>query len=124
MRARKQVLHATVRALRRSACGKNLGARGPDWYPLPRKDDQGTRYPTEINIRPAPVNSMQIQVIPDPQRPEAEQAAIKNPRQTIFDFNQIPQVMEKATRQMAADCVSSGKPVRRTYGRGVGAEQL
>ncbi|PKY04430.1 hypothetical protein P168DRAFT_343960 [Aspergillus campestris IBT 28561] len=101
------------------SAGKSSVLEALTEIPFPRKDNLFTRYPTEINIRPAPINSLQIKVIPDPQRSDEEQAAIRNFRQTITDFGHLPRVMERATQLMGIDRGPDTSQTRRAFARDV-----
>lgn len=67
---------------------------------FPCKDNLCTRYPTELILQHAISDSLQIKVISDPQCSAEEQEAIKEFRETITSFEQLPQVMAKATKLM------------------------
>ncbi|KAK8116344.1 hypothetical protein PG984_012846 [Apiospora sp. TS-2023a] len=68
--------------------------------PFPRNDNLCTRFATEIILRRALVESLMIKVIPDPKRPASEQESVKAFKASITSFDELPDVMEKATTVM------------------------
>lgn len=68
--------------------------------PFPRADNLCTRFATEICLRRDAVSSLTIKVIPDSSRSTPEQEEIKKYAETITDFEDLPVVMETATKVM------------------------
>jgi GTPase SAR1 family protein len=105
------------------SAGKSSVLEAITEIPFPRKDNLCTRYPTEIILRHGRSDSLQIRVIPDPERSAEEQKSIKAFRETITSFEQLPQVMAKATELMGIDKVEdsgdSNNNHRRAFARDV-----
>ncbi|KAH8435414.1 uncharacterized protein LDX57_013044 [Aspergillus melleus] len=105
------------------SAGKSSVLEALTEIPFPRKDNLCTRYPTEIILRHGTSDSLQIRVIPDPERSPEEQESIKAFRETITSFDQLPQVMEKAMELMgiggADDDEGSNDNHRRAFARDV-----
>ncbi|KAK2742332.1 hypothetical protein FQN57_005420 [Myotisia sp. PD_48] len=78
--------------------------------PFPRNDNLCTRFPTEIILRRALVDSLTIRLIPGPERTQEEQDKINDFNETITDFNELPAVMGRATNIMGIDKVDSTTP--------------
>jgi GTPase SAR1 family protein len=85
------------------SAGKSSVLEALTEIPFPRKDNLCTRYPTEIILRQAKSDSLQIRVIPGPERSAEEQKSIKDFRESITSFEELPQVMAKATEVMGID---------------------
>jgi GTPase SAR1 family protein len=88
------------------SAGKSSVLEALTEIPFPRKDNLCTRYPTEIILRQGKSDSLQIRVIPDPERPAEEQKSIKDFSESITSFEELPQVMAKATDMMGIDKVN------------------
>ena len=102
------------------SAGKSSVLEALTEIPFPRKDNLCTRYPTELILQHAISDSLQIKVIPDPQRSAEEQEAVKEFRETITSFEQLPQVMEKATKLMGVDKTEeSDNNHRRAFARDI-----
>lgn len=87
------------------SAGKSSVLEALTEIPFPRKDNLCTRYPTEIILRHGKSDSLQIRVIPDSERSAEEQKSIKAFRETITSFDDLPEVMKKATVLMGIDKV-------------------
>jgi hypothetical protein len=70
-------------------------------------------YPTEINLRRGPVDSLTISLIPDPTRPAAEQQRVRAFKAKITDFGQLPKVMAKAMEAMEMKELGKGRAFTR-----------
>ncbi|KAF9883092.1 hypothetical protein FE257_004100 [Aspergillus nanangensis] len=86
---------------------------------FPRKNDLCTQYPTEKIIRLSLVESLQIKVIPDPQRSAEEQSEKRKYRETITIFEQLPYIMERATAVRKIEKARSANDSRRAFSRDV-----
>src|SRR5436190_2675791 len=57
----------------------------------------------EIILRRAAIDSLTIKVIPDAQRPAMEQEPIKAFKESITNFGELPNIMDKAMTVMGID---------------------
>lgn len=101
------------------SAGKSSVLEALTGVPFPRKDNLCTRYPTEIILRRGVSNSLRIKVIPDPLRSVDDQKAIKEFRETITSFEQLPSVMEKARELMGIENSREGNNNRKAFARDV-----
>lgn len=85
------------------SAGKSSVLEALTEIPFPRKDNLCTRFATEIILRHAPTDSLQVRVIPDSERPTTEQEDIKNFNERITEFGELPTLIEKATQVMGLD---------------------
>ncbi|TVY73303.1 Interferon-induced GTP-binding protein MxA [Lachnellula suecica] len=100
-RVRKCGLEGTVSLPQIVVCGDQSAGKSSvlealTEIPFPRNDNLCTRHATEISLRNAAIDSITIKVIPDPERPHTEQADIKSFEQSIFNFAELPKIMDKA----------------------------
>ncbi|OJJ98558.1 hypothetical protein ASPACDRAFT_31487, partial [Aspergillus aculeatus ATCC 16872] len=82
------------------SAGKSSVLEALTEIPFPRKDNLCTRYSTEKILCHGTSDSLQIKMIPDPERSAEEQRSIKAFRETITSFDKLPQLMTKATELM------------------------
>lgn len=102
------------------SAGKSSVLEALTEIPFPRKDNLCTRYPTEIILRQGKSDSLQIRVIPDPERSVEEQKSIREFRENITSFEELPKVMDKATEIMGINKVNgSGIDLRQAFARDV-----
>jgi GTPase SAR1 family protein len=101
------------------SAGKSSVLEALTEIPFPRNDNLCTRFATEITLRRANVELLIVRVIPDPQRPAAEQATINAFGETIVDFNELPQVMAKAMAAMGLDTTLSASSSARAFSRDI-----
>lgn len=77
--------------------------------PFPRKDNLCTRFATEIVLRRSPRNTVHVKINPDPGRPEQEQAKLRTIDADINHFDQLPEVIDRATNLMGLGKTTSTK---------------
>ena len=82
------------------SAGKSSVLEALTQIPFPRNDNLCTRYATEIILRRGISNAISIKVIPDTARPVIEQQKIASFKEAISDFDELPQLMDKATGLM------------------------
>jgi hypothetical protein len=82
------------------SAGKSSVLEALTEIPFPRNDNLCTRFATEIILRRAPKNSLTIKIIPDEQRPVAEQTTIKGFEESITNFDELPDVTDMAMKVM------------------------
>ena len=87
--------------------------------PFPRNENLCTRYATEIILRRGPINNLTIGVIPHAARSPDKQARIKGFKETITDFKQLPDVMEKGMEVMGIASGSSSSSSANAFARDV-----
>ena len=80
--------------------------------PFPRKDNLCTRFATEIILRRGSTDSLSIKILPDRNRPPAEQATIAAFHESIQDFTGLPQVMDRAMQAMGIQSTETSDSVR------------
>jgi GTPase SAR1 family protein len=68
--------------------------------PFPRKENLCTRFATEIVLRRAALSSIATKIVPDEARPQKERLALENFKQSITDFNELPSLIDLATKAM------------------------
>ncbi|KAG0647027.1 Interferon-induced GTP-binding Mx1 [Hyphodiscus hymeniophilus] len=85
------------------SAGKSSVLEALTEIPFPRNDNLCTRFATEISLRRASTNSLIIKVIPDDTRPDLEKASIKDFKEAITDFDDLPRVMDLAMKIMGID---------------------
>lgn len=88
------------------SAGKSSVLEALTEIPFPRNDNLCTRFATEIILRRASTNSLSIKVIPDPGRPAHDRETISKFNEMITDFNQLPNLMAKATKVMGLDATA------------------
>lgn len=102
------------------SAGKSSVLEALTEIPFPRKDNLCTRYPTEIILRKGKLDSLQIKVIPDPERSAEEQRPIKDFTEVITSFEELPRVMDRATEVMGLNKVDdNGIDMRHAFARDV-----
>ncbi|KAI9739905.1 MAG: hypothetical protein M1818_004961 [Claussenomyces sp. TS43310] len=101
------------------SAGKSSVLEALTEIPFPRNDNLCTRYPTEIILRRASTNSLTIRVIPDADRPSAEQEAIKDFSASITDFDQLPDIMARALLVMGISGASNVTSEARAFAKDV-----
>ena len=82
------------------SAGKSSVLEALTQIPFPRNDNLCTRYATEIILRRGTSDVITIKVIPDTARPASEQHKIADFKEAISDFDELPQLMDKATSLM------------------------
>lgn len=85
------------------SAGKSSVLEALTEIPFPRNDNLCTRFATEIILRRANTDTLTIKIIPDPQRPAAEQIKIKEFKESITDFDELPRIMDAAKAVMDED---------------------
>ncbi|KAF2091553.1 hypothetical protein K490DRAFT_70374 [Saccharata proteae CBS 121410] len=85
--------------------------------PFPRKENLCTRFATEIIMRRAIKESISTKIIPDKTRPAEEQRKLKEFRNSISGFAELPALMEEATNLMGLGATGDGGP--RAFSRDV-----
>ncbi|EHL00349.1 putative Interferon-induced GTP-binding protein Mx [Glarea lozoyensis 74030] len=100
-RVRKCGLEGTISLPQIVVCGDQSAGKSSvlealTEIPFPRNDLLCTRYATEIMLRNAAEDSITIRVIPDSNRPSAEQASIKLFEKSITNFDDLPTIMDDA----------------------------
>lgn len=85
--------------------------------PFPRKENLCTRFATEIILRRATVSSISTKIIPDKARPSSEQKALQAFKRTIDTFDQLPALMDEASKLMGLHDVTAITP--RAFSRDV-----
>ena len=68
--------------------------------PFPRKENLCTRFATEIVLRRAALSSIATKIVPDEARPRKEQLELENFKHSITDFNELPSLIDLATKAM------------------------
>jgi GTPase SAR1 family protein len=76
--------------------------------PFPRKENLCTRFATEIVLRRSPISCIETKIIPDPARPKAEQVKLEKFEQAISDFQQLPRLIDEATKHMGLGDEANG----------------
>ncbi|KAH6713320.1 dynamin family protein-like protein [Leptodontidium sp. MPI-SDFR-AT-0119] len=85
------------------SAGKSSVLEALTEIPFPRNDNLCTRFATEIILRRGLIDSLTIKVIPDNQRPSAEQAKIRAFEESITNFEDLPSIMSLAMEAMGMD---------------------
>ncbi|KAH9877555.1 hypothetical protein IAQ61_002922 [Plenodomus lingam] len=89
------------------SAGKSSVLEALTEIPFPRNDELCTRFATEIIMRRATIESLTIKVIPDDERSSAEKETIQAFTETITDFEELPEIMDKAMVVMGIGGVGS-----------------
>lgn len=76
--------------------------------PFPRKENLCTRFATEIVLRRLPESLIATKIIPDKTRPAEEQAELTNFKHSIKNFDELPDLIESATKAMGIGDGNSG----------------
>lgn len=83
------------------SCGKSSVLEGITRIPFPRQDGLCTRFATEIILRHQPgVNSMTATIFPGAGRTEQEKSNLKQFRQGLSCFDELPGIIEEAAALM------------------------
>ncbi|KAI9844695.1 MAG: hypothetical protein M1837_005437 [Sclerophora amabilis] len=99
------------------SAGKSSVLEALTEIPFPRNDNLCTRFATEIILRRAASESITIKVLPDSERPGNERDAIESFTETISDFSELPQLMDKAMTLMGLN--NHKQPTSRAFARDV-----
>ena len=101
------------------SAGKSSVLEALTEIPFPRNDNLCTRFATEIILRRATINCLTIKVIPDTERPSGEQASIGAFRESITDFAELPDIMNKAMTLMGLNNASTSNSKSRAFAKDV-----
>ncbi|KAF1981971.1 hypothetical protein K402DRAFT_215863 [Aulographum hederae CBS 113979] len=85
--------------------------------PFPRKENLCTRFATEIILRREKTTSISTRIIPDKGRPSNEQAKLQDFKKSISGFEELPALIEEATKLMGLEGSTSSTP--RAFSRDV-----
>jgi len=80
--------------------------------PFPRKENLCTRFATEIVLRRSPKSSIATKIIPDKARPEKEKEELAKFKLSITNFDELPDLIERATKAMGIRDIRSGTTLR------------
>lgn len=80
--------------------------------PFPRSESMCTRFATEIIMRRDNSESLRTEIIPDESRTEGEKANLKAFGETITDFSELPQLIEKATDLMGLNATTDSSTTK------------
>lgn len=76
--------------------------------PFPRRENLCTRFATEIVLRRLPESLIATKIIPDKARPAEEQAELTNFKVSIRNFDELPDLIESATKAMGVGGGNNG----------------
>ncbi|TEA14872.1 Interferon-induced GTP-binding protein Mx [Colletotrichum sidae] len=82
------------------SAGKSSVLEALTEIPFPRNDNLCTRFATEISLRRELTESLTVRVIPDTDRSQEDQKRIKDFSESITDFEDLPLIMDAATKVM------------------------
>lgn len=85
--------------------------------PFPRRENLCTRFATEIVLRRAPTPSIKTRIIPEKARPKQEQAELEQFKESISNFRELPDLIDKATKLMGL--AEAGDKTRNAFARDV-----
>lgn len=85
--------------------------------PFHRRENLCTRFATEIVLRRAPTPSVKTRIIPEKTRPKQEQAELERFRESISDFRELPDLINKATKLIGL--AEAGDHTRNAFARDV-----
>lgn len=85
---------------RNQSSGKSSVLEAITEVPFPRKENLCTRFATEIVMRRDPQESIRTKIIPDKARSDAEQASLTAFNEIISNFDELPDLIDKATELM------------------------
>ncbi len=91
------------------SAGKSSVLEALTEIPFPRNDNLCTRFATEIILRRAASDAITIKVIPDHERPNEERNSIEAFKESISNFEELPDLMDKATSLMGINNKSTFK---------------
>jgi len=80
--------------------GKSSSLEAITGIPFPRKENLCTRFATQIVLRRAPVETVNVSVIPDKLRPTAEQERLNSMQFQLKDFEELGELMDVVTEAM------------------------
>ena len=80
--------------------------------PFPRRENLCTRFATEIILRRLPESTIATKIIPDKARPAEEQAQLTSFKLAIRNFDELPSLIESATKAMGLGDGNSGDTLR------------
>jgi GTPase SAR1 family protein len=101
------------------SAGKSSVLEALTEIPFPRSDNLCTRYATEIILRRAVTDSLTIKVIPDNDRSTAEKESISSFKAVITNFDDLPEIMEKAMSVMGIESDLSSGSISRAFAKEV-----
>lgn len=101
------------------SAGKSSVLEALTEIPFPRNDNLCTRFATEIILRRATTNSLTIKVIPDTNRPTEEQDLIKDFKESITNFDELPSLMNKVMVVMGIEGTSDSRSQIRAFAKDV-----
>lgn len=91
--------------------------------PFPRRENLCTRFATELVLRREYHNSITTAITPDKNRPQPEQQRLREFSESINDFSELPDIIEKATNLMGlgnvADLDATDEAAARAFSRDV-----
>ena len=87
--------------------------------PFPRKENLCTRFATEIVMRRDPQESIRTKIIPDKARSDSEKESLLAFNETISNFSQLPDLIDKATELMGLGGVGDDSGPTRAFSRDV-----
>lgn len=99
------------------SAGKSSVLEALTEIPFPRNDNLCTRFATEITLRRASTDSLQVKVIPDPERPTSERDNISAFTETITNFDELPSLTAKAAKLMGIDAAADASRPRRAFAK-------
>lgn len=82
------------------SAGKSSVLEAVTEIPFPRNDELCTRFATEITMRRSETHSLTIKLIPDEKRPSSEQDSLRAFSESITNFDELPDIMDKAMKVM------------------------
>ena len=80
--------------------------------PFPRRENLCTRFATEIFLRRLPESFITTKIIPDKAHPAKEQAELTNFKLSIRNFDELPDLIESATKAMGIGDRNNGNTLR------------
>jgi len=88
--------------------GKSSVLKAITEIPFPRKENLCTRLATEIVLRRDHTSSIATKTTPDKTRPLHEQDKLRDFKKSIGHFNELPALIDEATKLMGLDKTDSG----------------
>jgi hypothetical protein len=80
--------------------------------PFPRKENLCTRFATEIVLRRSPKSSIATKIILDKARSAKEKEELTKFKLSITNFDELPDLIDSATKAMGLGDISSGATLR------------
>ena len=99
------------------SAGKSSVLEAISEIPFPRNDNLCTRFVTEIVLRYAAKDSINMRVIPNPDRPQDEQDTIRGFRESILEFDELPGLMDKVMTVMGIK--NSSQMITQAFGKDI-----